>query len=237
MNKYRTYATVFSWKESGFLVKLFYSRFVIQSFCWLSYKHFIVDLAISTSLYKALPFYHLILGRKLLCILLFFTSLIHCCFLFIYFNFLLDIFFIYISNAIPKFPYTLPPALLPYPPTPTSWPWRSPVTFLWNSFSTLKTWVLCLCLLCINRRNVLVVILDSEWLFSPQMCVKGVRNTGKGIIWSKTDCTEMPGSKLSSFQEPSEWVWMSPVHGGWGEPSSLFCGHTGNVTFKTVRQF
>jgi hypothetical protein len=40
-------------------------------------------------------------------------------------NFLLGIFFIYISNAIPKFPYTLPP--LPYPHTPTSWPWHSPV--------------------------------------------------------------------------------------------------------------
>jgi hypothetical protein len=46
-----------------------------------------------------------------------------------YFNsFLLDIFFIYISNAIPKAPYTLPPpALLLNPPTPTSWPWHSPV--------------------------------------------------------------------------------------------------------------
>jgi hypothetical protein len=41
--------------------------------------------------------------------------------------FLLDIFFIYISNAIPKVPYTLPPALFPYPPTPASWPWHSPV--------------------------------------------------------------------------------------------------------------
>jgi hypothetical protein len=39
--------------------------------------------------------------------------------------FLLDIFFIYISNAIPKVPYTLSPTLLPYPPTPTSWPWHS----------------------------------------------------------------------------------------------------------------
>jgi hypothetical protein len=36
--------------------------------------------------------------------------------------FLLDIFFIYISNAIPKVPYTPPPALLPYPLTPASWP-------------------------------------------------------------------------------------------------------------------
>jgi hypothetical protein len=33
--------------------------------------------------------------------------------------FLLGIFFIYISNAIPKVPHTLPPPL-PYPPTPTS---------------------------------------------------------------------------------------------------------------------
>jgi hypothetical protein len=45
----------------------------------------------------------------------------------LFFNFVLDILFIYISNAIPKVPYTLPPALLPYPPTPTSWPWHSPV--------------------------------------------------------------------------------------------------------------
>jgi hypothetical protein len=46
----------------------------------------------------------------------------------IYFFFiLLDIFFIYISNAILKVPYTLPPTLLPYPPTSTSWPWPSPV--------------------------------------------------------------------------------------------------------------
>jgi hypothetical protein len=41
--------------------------------------------------------------------------------------FLVDIFFIYISNAIPKVPYTPPPALLPYSPTPASWPWHSPV--------------------------------------------------------------------------------------------------------------
>jgi hypothetical protein len=34
----------------------------------------------------------------------------------------LGIYFIYISNAIPKVPDTLP-----HPPTPTSWPWRSPV--------------------------------------------------------------------------------------------------------------
>jgi hypothetical protein len=35
-----------------------------------------------------------------------------------FFHFLLDIFFIYISNAIPKVPYTTPLALLPYPPLP-----------------------------------------------------------------------------------------------------------------------
>jgi hypothetical protein len=33
---------------------------------------------------------------------------------------LLDIFFIYISNAILKVPYILPLALLPNPPTPAS---------------------------------------------------------------------------------------------------------------------
>ena len=40
---------------------------------------------------------------------------------------LIDIFFIYISNAIPKVPYVLPTTLLPYPLTPTSWPWCSPI--------------------------------------------------------------------------------------------------------------
>jgi hypothetical protein len=40
--------------------------------------------------------------------------------------FLLGIFFIYISSAIPKVPHTLPHPL-PYPPTPTSWPWHSPI--------------------------------------------------------------------------------------------------------------
>jgi hypothetical protein len=42
-----------------------------------------------------------------------------------FFQYLLDILFIYISNAILKVPYTLPLALLPYPLTPTSWPWHS----------------------------------------------------------------------------------------------------------------
>jgi hypothetical protein len=40
--------------------------------------------------------------------------------------FKLGIFFIYISNAIPKVLHTLLPPL-PYPPTPTSWPWHSSV--------------------------------------------------------------------------------------------------------------
>jgi hypothetical protein len=35
---------------------------------------------------------------------------------------LLDIFFIYVSNTILKVPYTLPPILLPSPPTLASWP-------------------------------------------------------------------------------------------------------------------
>jgi hypothetical protein len=37
-------------------------------------------------------------------------------------QYLLDIFFTYISNAIPK-----APALIPNPPTPASWSWHSPV--------------------------------------------------------------------------------------------------------------
>jgi hypothetical protein len=39
----------------------------------------------------------------------------------------LGIFLFYISNAIPKVPLTPPPPQLPYPSTPTSWPWCSPV--------------------------------------------------------------------------------------------------------------
>jgi hypothetical protein len=39
--------------------------------------------------------------------------------------FLLGIFFIHISSAIPKVPHTLSPT--PLPPTPTSWPWHSPI--------------------------------------------------------------------------------------------------------------
>jgi hypothetical protein len=45
---------------------------------------------------------------------------------FIFLIFLLGIFLIYISDAIPKVPHTLPPPL-PYPTTPTSWPWHFPV--------------------------------------------------------------------------------------------------------------
>jgi hypothetical protein len=49
-------------------------------------------------------------------------------FLFLFLAFLLDIFFIYISNAIPKSPYSLPPTsspthplLLPGPGIPLYW--------------------------------------------------------------------------------------------------------------------
>jgi hypothetical protein len=53
--------------------------------------------------------------------------------LFFFFFFLLDIFFIYISKAIPfpsflsESPLYLSPVLLPNPPTPASWSWHSPV--------------------------------------------------------------------------------------------------------------
>jgi hypothetical protein len=53
----------------------------------------------------------------------------HIVFIFLNFSFsflLLGIYFIYISSAIPKVPHTLPHPL-PHPPTPTSWPWYSPV--------------------------------------------------------------------------------------------------------------
>jgi hypothetical protein len=42
-------------------------------------------------------------------------------------NFLLDIFFIYISNAIPKVPYTLPLPCSPTYPLPLPGSWHSPI--------------------------------------------------------------------------------------------------------------
>jgi hypothetical protein len=75
------------------------------------------------------PFFSFLFFSFLFFSFLFFSFLF---FSFLFFSlfsslFLLDIFFIYISNAIPKVPYTLPPTLLPFPPTPTSLPWLSPV--------------------------------------------------------------------------------------------------------------
>ena len=65
-----------------------------------------------------------------------FGFLFVCLFFVVFFNFTnqtttfdflkLGIYFIYISNAIPKVPHMLPHPL-PYPPTPNSWPWHSPV--------------------------------------------------------------------------------------------------------------
>ena len=53
--------------------------------------------------------------------LFFSSSSVYIIFYFIYFL-LLGIYFIYISNAIPKVPHTLP-----HTHTPASWPWHSPV--------------------------------------------------------------------------------------------------------------
>jgi hypothetical protein len=61
-----------------------------------------------------------------LCLMLNYTTFFVCLFLFIFFLFLLDIYFIYISNVIPKVLHTLLHPL-PHPPTPTSWPCCSPV--------------------------------------------------------------------------------------------------------------
>jgi hypothetical protein len=75
-----------------------------------SIPYFYLDVCLENS-YKLSPLAH----SKRMCRMYFFIL------------FLLDIFIIYISSAISKVPYTLPPALQPNPPTPTSWPWRSPV--------------------------------------------------------------------------------------------------------------
>jgi hypothetical protein len=54
------------------------------------------------------------------------------CLIFLFYNF--SVFKIFIRyflhlhfKCYPKSPLYPTPALLPYPPTPTSWPWRSPV--------------------------------------------------------------------------------------------------------------
>jgi hypothetical protein len=56
----------------------------------------------------------------------------------------LGIYFIYISNVIPKVPHMLPHPL-PYPPTPTSWPWLSPVLrqikFAWPMGLSFHWWL------------------------------------------------------------------------------------------------
>jgi hypothetical protein len=66
--------------------------------------------------------YKLIAVRCIICCFwyIIFLFLAFCCY------FLLGIFLIYISNAIPKVPHTHPPPL-PYPHTPPFWPWHSPV--------------------------------------------------------------------------------------------------------------
>ena len=57
----------------------------------------------------------------------------------IFFFFFLGIYFIYISNAIPKVTSTLP-----HPPTPTSWPWHFPVLrhikFAWPMGLSFHWW-------------------------------------------------------------------------------------------------
>jgi hypothetical protein len=55
----------------------------------------------------------------------------------IFFNvILLDIFSIYISNAIPKVPYTLPTPLFPNPPTPNFLALAFPCTGAYNLCKT-----------------------------------------------------------------------------------------------------
>jgi hypothetical protein len=56
------------------------------------------------------------------------TVFIFYLFIYLFIYLLLGIYFIYISNAITKVPHTLPPPpRLSHPPSPTSWPWHSPV--------------------------------------------------------------------------------------------------------------
>jgi hypothetical protein len=55
---------------------------------------------------------------------------------FFFFNFLLDIFFIYISNVIPKVPYTLPLPCPPAHPLPLLGPG---IPLYWGIYKVCKT--------------------------------------------------------------------------------------------------
>jgi hypothetical protein len=98
-------------------------------------------------------------------------------------NFLLGIFFIYISNAIPKAPY-IPPSLLPYSSTPTSWPWCSP------ELGHIK---------CARPRG-----LSSQWWPTTlSSATYAARDTSSGVLVSSYCCSTYrvadPFSSLGTF--------------------------------------
>jgi hypothetical protein len=91
--------------------------------------------------------------------------------LFFYINlFIFIIFFIYISNAILKVPYTSPSALLPYSPTPSSWPWH----FMYWSIKSLQ----------IPRG------LSSQWWPTrPSSATYAARDTSSGVLVNSYCCS------------------------------------------------
>ena len=102
--------------------------------------------------------------------------------------FILGIFFIYISNTIPKStPYPPPP--LPYPPTPTSWPWLSPVL----------------------RQIKFAQLMDLSfhwWLTRPSSNTYAARDTSsRGVLVSSYCCSTYrdadPFSSLDTFSSSS----------------------------------
>ena len=104
--------------------------------------------------------------------------------------FLLDIFFIYISNfkCYHKSSLYPPLALLPYPPTPTSWPWNSPVMGH-IKFARLKG-------------------LSSQWgPTRPSSATYAARDTSSGVLISSYCCSTYrvadPFSSLGTFSSSS----------------------------------
>jgi hypothetical protein len=109
--------------------------------------------------------------------------------LFFFFNFfLLGIFLVYISNAIPKVPHTPPPPPIPYPPTPPFWPWHSPV------LGHIKF---------VSPKGLSF----QWWLIRPSFDTYAARDKSSGVLVSSYCCSTyrvaVPLSSLGTFSSSS----------------------------------
>jgi hypothetical protein len=107
---------------------------------------------------------------------------------FLIYLFLLGIFLVYISNAIPKVPHTHPPPPIPYPPTPPFWPWRFPV------LGHIKF---------VSPKGLSF----QWWLIRPSFDTYAARDKSSGILVSSYCCSTyrvaVPLSSLGNFSSSS----------------------------------